>query len=229
MVPETTGFLLVDCNVTKNVIRVIDPEFYKRVKWITRDQIFHIKGSLTVALPLGIPIVFGCCGGWDPMRQWMATSHPQIPKKKKIIFYSRGGSKDTHHGRVVEPTHEKHILDRIKMAKRKYGRNEEIVIFTGQSGGKTMSVEKQFELFRSAHTIIGPHGSGLGGNFAWTNPFASNCEERVKLLEFTPGQDSAQVQSLYATYVSNFVAFCTGVEPSGSYSLTHSLLLVVSR
>jgi hypothetical protein len=57
-------------------------------------------------------------------------------------------------------------------------------------------------VFRAANVIIGPHGSGLGGNLVWTNPFASSCKERTQLLEFIPGQESAQVQSLYVTYVS---------------------------
>jgi hypothetical protein len=85
---------------------------------------------------------------------------------------------------------------------KKHNRSEELVIFDGQENGKTMSIAKQFQIFRSASTVIGPHGSGFGGNFAWTNPFPTNCEERVKLLEFIPGQDSASVQRMYASYVS---------------------------
>jgi hypothetical protein len=205
VVPETTKFMLVDGVVTRKVIEFIDPEFYKRVMWIQRDQVFHIKGSLTVAVPIAIPITLGCCGGWEPMRQWLATTHPVRPKRKTIVFYSRGGSKDTHHGRVIEEKHEQDILDHVRLAMKMYNRPEELVIFTGQKAGKTMPIDEQFNLFRSAHTIIGPHGSGLGGNFAWTDPFTSSCDERTKLLEFIPGQESAQVQSLYATYVSIFI------------------------
>jgi len=84
----------------------------------------------------------------------------------------------------------------------KYKRPEKFLIFSGQIGGKTLDYMTQFMVFRAASTIIGPHGSGLGGNLVFTNPFASSCNERTQLLEFIPGQESAQVQSLYVTYVS---------------------------
>ena len=205
VVPETTQFLLVDPHpqeTEKNVIAFLDPVFYKRIKWIERDQVFHIKGSLTVAVPLAIPITLGCCGGWDPMRQWIAESHPDRPAEKRIVFYTRGGSSDQRHGRVVEANLEKEIIKHIEAAMVKYQRPEKLFIFSGQENGKTMSIAKQFEIFRSASTIIGPHGSGLGGNFAWTNPFPTTCDERVQLLEFFPGQDSAQVHCLYCSHVS---------------------------
>lgn len=203
IIPPTTKMLLVDNKTTRNVLSFIDPEFTRdRIHWINRDVVYHIKGSLTVSVPLGIPAVSGCCGGFDPMRQWMAEIHPDNPAKKHVVYYSRGMSTDTHHGRVLERKHEEDVIAHIKAAIAKYGRNEEIVIFTGQKDGKTMPVPDQYNIFRGASTIIGPHGSGLGGNFVWANPFATNCEERTQLLEFIPGQESAQVQNLYASYVS---------------------------
>lgn len=196
--------LLVDNKTTRNVLSFIDPGFVKdQVEWINRDVVYHIKGSLTVSVPLGIPAVMGCCGQFDPMRQWMAEKHEENPAKKHVVYYSRGMSTDTHHGRKLEAQHEKEVIAHIKAAIKKYGRNEELVIFTGQKDGKTMPVVNQYAIFRTASTIIGPHGSGLGGNFVWTNPFPTTCEERTQLLEFIPGQDSAQVQALYGSYVSD--------------------------
>jgi hypothetical protein len=201
--PDDAMFLLIDTPVARNVLQFIDPDFFQnRVTWITMDKVYEIKGDLTVAVPVGIPIVRGCCGGFDPLRRWLATQHPFNPDKKIVLFYTRGGSEDNHHGRVVEANHEKEILEHIRQAMKKHNRSEELVIFDGQENGKTMSIAKQFQIFRSASTVIGPHGSGFGGNFAWTNPFPTNCEERVKLLEFIPGQDSASVQRMYASYVS---------------------------
>jgi len=203
--PPNAHYLLVDGGVERKFIDFLDPEFAKRIVWVTRDDVYHIKGSLTVAIPWSIPIVNGCCMGWDPLREWLASVHPDDhydPKKKLIVFYTRSGTTNTHHGRVVEPNHEAEIIEHIKAAMVKYKRPEQFIVFSGQLGGKTLDYATQFSVFRAASTIIGPHGSGLGGNLVWTNPFASSCKERTQLLEFIPGQESAQVQSLYVSYVS---------------------------
>ena len=210
IVPVTTRFLLVDGGVERNFLAFLDPEFYKRITWITRNDVYHIKGSLTVAIPKLIPIVRGCCMGWDPLRQWLANDHPDDhpdPSKKLIVFYTRGGSTDTHHGRVIDPNQETKIIEHIQAAMVKYKRPEQFLIFSGQTKRVRMDYMTQFMVFRAANVIIGPHGSGLGGNLLWTNPYASSCNDRTQLLEFIPGQDSAQVQSLYATYVSTKNAF----------------------
>jgi hypothetical protein len=205
IVPETTRFLLVDGGVERKFLEFLDPEFYKRIGWINRDVVYHIKGSLTVAIPVSIPIVNGCCMGWDPLREWLANVHPddlEDPKKKLIVYYTRSGTTNTHHGRIVEANHEAQIIEHIQAAMVKYKRPEQFIVFSGQTRGKTLDYVVQFTVFRAANVIIGPHGSGLGGNLVWTNPFASSCKERTQLLEFIPGQESAQVQSLYVTYVS---------------------------
>ena len=189
------------------------------------DEVFHIKGQLTVAITQGIPIARqGCCGAFDPLRKWMSEKHPFNPAQKIILFYTRGGLNNHKLGRAIGEYDEKEVLNHIRAAMTKYNRPEELVIFNGQENGVTMSFENQFKLFRSASSIIGPHGSGFGGNFAWTNPFPTNCEEKVKLLEFIPGQDSATVQKLYVSYVSpswdislSFLAFAA----------THSFVLLL--
>ena len=205
IVPETTRFLLIDGGVERNFLAFLDPEFHKRITWITRNDVYHIKGSLTVAIPVSIPIVHGCCMGWDPLREWLANVHPDSlsdPKKKLIVFYTRGGTTNTHHGRIVDVNHEAQIIEHIQAAMVKYKRPEQFLTFSGQVRGVTLDYVTQFVVFRAASVVIGPHGSGLGGNLVWTNPFASSCKERTQLLEFIPGQESAQVQALYVTYVS---------------------------
>jgi hypothetical protein len=217
----------VDCPINRKVFQFLDPDFVKRVKWFIRDNVFHIEGNLTVAIPLSVPIVFGCCGAFDPMRQWVAEMHPDRPAKKLVIYYSRGGSTDTSHGRIIDISLEKEIIEYIRAAMQRHGKKEDLVVFNGQFEGRTMPIERQFALFRSASTIIGPHGTGIGGNFVWTNPFSRTCEERTQLLEFITGQESAQVQNLYATYVSGdsflFLLFRTIVASYRMWSDTQSL------
>jgi len=208
ILPDDTKFLLLDNKMSRKFIKFIDPDFYyERVLWVPYDQVYEIKGSLTVDIPLGVPDpLLGCCSGWDPMRQWIAEKQPKrVPADEKyVVFYSRKGNKDTKHGRVVEPGHENQILTNITLKLQQHKKPEKIIIFTGQDeNGKTLSIEEQFEIFRGAHTFIGPHGSGLGGNYLWMDPFASKCEERTQLLEFMPGPETPEVHALYASYYGN--------------------------
>ena len=212
-VPPTTKFLLMETNVTKNVLTMLDPQFVKtRVVWIRYNQVVQIRGghTLTVSTPNSMPAAGGCCRQFDYMRQWVAALHPDHhpdlthERKKTVLYYKRGGSSDTHHGRVLDPNHETQIVRHIRDAMTKYNRPEEFAIFSGQWEGKTMEVVNQFAMFRTASAIIGPHGSGIGGNFIWTNPYVRNCKDRVKLLEFIPGEESKQVQVMYATYFMNW-------------------------
>jgi len=204
VVPKTTKFLLVDSKVTRMVLKALDPDFYEnRIKWIERDEVYEIKGNLTVALRNSFQITIGCCGAFDPMRRWMAEAHPELPEKRTILYYTRGGSSDTTHGRVLEPEHERQILEHIRAKMAQHNIQEELVIFNGRDTehNRTLPVETQYEIFRAARTIIGPHGSGLGGNYAWTNPYPTNCADRTQLLEFIPGTDSAVVQTYaFTTY-----------------------------
>ena len=153
-----------------------------------------------------------------------------------VIYYSRGGSTDTHHGRKIEPHHEEEILqlleERIRQ-KNEMNRHSnkpklKLVVFTGQTqgnnnnvkdhdtrrrtglankvaavaggrgGATTMSIENQAALFGRAHTVIGPHGTGLGGNLLW-------CPCDTTLVEFVPGPASAGVvHHLYASHYWHF-------------------------
>jgi len=194
-VPETTKFLLVDSKISRNIIKAVDAEFYEnRVKWINQDDIYRVTGKLHVAIRRNHHISIGCCAAFDPMRQWIADVKPDVPEKRTVVFYSRGGSKDTHHGRVLQ--HEDQVLHHVKDKMKQHNLQEELVIFNGRDevSGNTLDVIKQAEIFRSAKTIIGPHGSGLGGNFIWTYPYPKTCGERTQLLEFMPGTDALEVQ-----------------------------------
>jgi len=197
---------LVDDPLIRKFLSFLDPHFTEhRVEWIQFDSVYYINGKLTLHVPDGIPNVFGCCTDWDPFRQWIAEQHPDKPEKNLVLFYSRSGSTEVAHGRVLNLDTEREAMARIQQKMMQHNRgNHTLVKFNGQDGkGNTLSIAHQFSMFRTANTYIGPHGSGLGGNFLWMDPFASKCEERPQILEFMPGPNSAKVQEMYASYYSN--------------------------
>ena len=105
------------------------------------------------------------------------------------------------HGRVLDPQQELDVLAMIEGKLKQYGRDEEVVVFNGfNKDGTFMPIEQQYATFRSASSVIGPHGSGLA-NLLWTEPFPQSCSERVKVVEFIPGRDSAVVQQEFRGYL----------------------------
>ena len=73
-----------------------------------------------------------------------------------------------------------------------YGRKEDdLVIFSGtDEDGNMLSIEDQFDIFSSADTAIGPHGSGLA-NIIWMDP---RCNAGTKVLEFASSSHSTSIQ-----------------------------------
>eukprot|EP00546_Thalassionema_frauenfeldii_P001124 CAMPEP_0178937030 /NCGR_PEP_ID=MMETSP0786-20121207/25514_1 /TAXON_ID=186022 /ORGANISM="Thalassionema frauenfeldii, Strain CCMP 1798" /LENGTH=532 /DNA_ID=CAMNT_0020615523 /DNA_START=70 /DNA_END=1668 /DNA_ORIENTATION=- len=208
VVPSDTKFILLDNKMSRKFLEFLDPDFYKnRIVWAPHSTVYHIKGQLTVHIPLGIPDpIFGCCSGWDPMRQWIAEKHPErTPKDEKyVIWHTRKGNSDAKHGRVLDPSIEAQALKQVEAKLKQHKKNETIVIFDGRDeNGETMSIEDQFAVFRGAFAFIGPHGSGFGGNYIWTDPFASKCDERFQYLEFMPGPENPQIHDKYAHYFAN--------------------------
>ena len=200
VVPPTTKFLLLNRPVTHKVLKFVDPDFYhNRIEWYEVGKPVHVMGELTVpvvdAMPFSTRHVM-----LNYLRRWLVETHPTVPTKRTVVFYTRSGSTDRRGGRVLEKNHERQVLDRIRKAMIRHRRPERLIVFNGQVDGKTMSVAKQYEIFRSAQTVIGPHGTGLGGNMGWTDPHPKDCASRVQLLEFIPGADSEQVQSIYTSH-----------------------------
>ena len=98
----------------------------------------------------------------------------------------------------------------IQQSLRKYGRSEQLVIFDGTTVDKdgqarTMSIIEQFQLFRSATTLIGTHGTGFS-NAIWMD--VRFDEQPVKVIEFTPGGYKYSVDAYnfnrYRNYIQNF-------------------------
>lgn len=196
-VPKETKWILCDTPLMRSVLQFLDPEFASRIHWVKMGLPISVEGNLKVVIQPAIPNFAGCCRPYDHLRQWVSEKHPDVPTDKKIVYYSRDSS-DTHHLRKVEKHHELEILDRIRQGMIRHNIKEDLVIFNGQDEeGKTLPIAEQFAVFRSARTIIGPHGAGMLGNILWTNPLPETCASRTNIIEFIPGVNSTKVQPLY--------------------------------
>ena len=174
-------------------------------------------GTLTVAVPSGNWLFPNYSGKYNHvlfpyMRRWIHEGHPDSyypPSQRHVIFHTRAGSTPR---RVVEKEHEKDIVAAIRRTMKRNKIDLPLVTFNGKDElGNTLPLEEQFDIFRRASHIIGPHGSGLA-NIMWTNPYPATCEDRTKVLEFIPGTDSATVQFLFNGYywvMGEYILSCT--------------------
>ena len=77
---------------------------------------------------------------------------------------------------------------------QKYNIQGELKIFSGQNDNQeTLSIAKQIKIFSNAHTIIGPHGTGL------INMIYSDLS-KVNILEFIPSVECKDVQRPFNGY-----------------------------
>jgi len=205
---DDTRFILVDYHRNKELVKFMDPAFYELVDWISIEEVVKIEGEVTYIEPVGMPEMAGHAL-MAYLRQWMIETHPfnqaDFDANKHVLYYDRVGSSGVMHGRVLDADHQKQILEAIRAAMDRHGLgDQELVIFNGQKGnGEPMSPDDQFQAFRRASTLIGPHGTGLS-NMVWTNPNPKTCETRTQLLEFVVGADVAQVQCIYGGYYRQF-------------------------
>lgn len=202
VMPESTKFILVKNESDRKRLQFIDPIFEaERVVWAEERTIYRVStGSMTGLPPSKTRHIID---RFNQLRNWVLPKPSFATDQKTIIYYTRGG-KDTHHGRTMDPDHEKLLLQLIRDKMAEHGRKEHLVVFDGQENGSTMSLEHQFDLFRSATIAIGPHGSGLA-NILWL-PAADSCDHRSKVLEFLvqPNQTDIQVGGSYKTYMYLF-------------------------
>jgi hypothetical protein len=111
---------------------------------------------------------------------------------RTVVFYSRT-SNSTFHGRTASKEHEAYIIDIILTSMAEFKRPEQFVIFNGEDkNGQTLGFQAQYDVFRSANIVIGPHGSGLA-NILWMQP-AVKCTKAPKVLEIMCTKDTTQVQ-----------------------------------
>eukprot|EP00548_Thalassiothrix_antarctica_P009188 CAMPEP_0194162060 /NCGR_PEP_ID=MMETSP0152-20130528/79292_1 /TAXON_ID=1049557 /ORGANISM="Thalassiothrix antarctica, Strain L6-D1" /LENGTH=656 /DNA_ID=CAMNT_0038871929 /DNA_START=154 /DNA_END=2125 /DNA_ORIENTATION=- len=147
LVSEKTKFLLGYDEVHAEIIKFIDPKFYKdRIVWIHRDQpsIYEITqgGTLSVTT-INPPYYLGCCDHLDPLRNWVASMPKKKKKKKKkdnkiVLFYTRLNRAQrknpdlapTPSGIVLDPKTEERILQLIRKKMEQYRREEtDLVVF----------------------------------------------------------------------------------------------------
>mmetsp|Transcript_624 Transcript_624/g.982 ORF Transcript_624/g.982 Transcript_624/m.982 type:complete len:459 (-) Transcript_624:249-1625(-) len=190
-------YILLDVRNAKDIIQTTDPEFAaNRVVWAETDELFEIEGSVTT---LDMPRTReNNPRMMDYLRLWMQKGQNRTyTGDGKIIYYDRRNHKDTIAGRHVRQDIEDELLIRIHQAMKKHGRKEELVIFNGLRNrtGDSLTAKDQFQIFKDATTIIGPHGSGMSGNLLWTNPNPESCDKRVKVLEFIGDKNTAKETS----------------------------------
>lgn len=199
VMPESTKFILVNNESDRKRLQFIDPIFEaERVVWAEERTIYRVStGSISGLPPTKTRHIID---RFNQLRNWVLPKPNFETDQKTIVYYTRGG-RDTHHGRTMDPDHEKFLLHLIRDKMAQHGRKEHLVIFDGQENGSTMSLQHQFDLFRSATIAIGPHGSGLA-NILWL-PVADSCQSRAKVLEFLvrPNQTDIQAGGSYKTYM----------------------------
>ena len=197
----------------------IDEDFVKnRVKWIKYEETVHVvNGSLTVMKPLSnSPFISGYPQTGtiftEHFRQWLVESNwsekdeqeQQDKTKGKVIFYSRNGGTTR---RVLDIDLEQQLISIITNAMQSRGQDKsDLILFNGKDeNGNTMSIESQKNMFATADTVIGPHGSGLT-NIIWMNPRCSTSTT-PKVLEFASSKRTPQIQkgSIWGYYLCKFL------------------------
>lgn len=136
------------------------------------------------------------------LRNWVLPKQVSFPTEQKTIIYYTQGVQDTHLGRTM--AHEAILLQIIRDNLALYRLDEHLVVFSGQENGITMSLQHEFDLVRTATTVICPHGSALA-NILWL-PGAGSCEHRPKVVEFLvqPSQTVLQVRGSFKSYMYLF-------------------------
>jgi capsular polysaccharide biosynthesis protein len=203
VLPANTKFILPYTAVMRDTLELIDPVFVReQVYWLQMNVIVSVVGgTLTVNHPQ--KTLFNKFHDlWNPLRAWMQEKMPPAVSKERTVIYYKRTRTSSFKGRVFDEEQEQELLRRIQKAMSKYKRPEKLVIFSGNNpDGTKMTSKEQLDLFRSAATIIGPHGTGLGGNLLWADPAPKDCASRVHVLEFiTSDETSAEVQQAWISH-----------------------------
>jgi len=221
--PETTKFILPKDQTMMAIMDSVGPDFVRnRVVWVGQEVVTVQNGRLDVLVS---PIPARSSVLVDSLVRWLMNTMKTERSNddyRTVLCYTRGGSKDTHHGRVVDQKHEADIIQliRSKMDQQGLSLDHRLIIYNGQENGTTMSVKNQQRLFSTVTTAIGPHGSGLA-NVLWMLPkrngeFRSmtnhSCDPfgngirflRSQVLEFLISPDSGQVQPMSTGFGTDF-------------------------
>lgn len=189
VIPVDYKVLMLDSDIKKDMLRVLDKQLYDRVIWINVGDTIKITGNLIVSTPDCHPCIMG--GNFmKHFKSWM-YSNDIGRKPRDIIFYTRRG---TTIRRVLDEDNERKALDVVKNMMVKHNIDGDLKIFSGKNDEqKLLSIQEQIEIFKNAHTIIGPHGTGM------INMVYSDLDA-VKILEFVPSVESGRVQRPFNGY-----------------------------
>ena len=123
--------------------------------------------------------------------KWFKQKLIAKPVQKNVIYYDRSVGVD--HGRILNHECQNQILNSIRSWMSDNQIEGELVLFSGtKSDGSRVSIEDQFDTFRGAHTIIGPHGTGLV-NVMWSDLYgdATHKIDRIHSRQYRLFKSSA--------------------------------------
>lgn len=191
---EEYKIILLKGNVKQQIIKEISAELYNRVLWIDIGEVVKINGELVVSIPDIFPTIMGK----KFMPYFKDLIKPASEKSKEqndVIFYTRNG---TTKRRVLNSENEKQAIHLIKQKMKEFNIDGQLQIFSGMDDNKNiLPIRTQIEIFKNAHSVIGPHGSGLV-NFVWADL------DKVKILEFVPSVECGRVQRPFNGYHNVF-------------------------
>lgn len=191
---EDYKIILLKGKVREEIIKEISVELYNRILWVDVGEVVKINGELVISIPDVFPTIMG--KNFMPyFKSLMKSASEKSNEQNDVIFYTRNG---TTNRRVLNLENENQVINLIKQKMKEFNINGELKIFSGKDENKNiLSIRTQIEIFKNAHTVIGPHGSGLV-NFVWSDL------DKVKILEFIPSVECASVQRPFNGYHNVF-------------------------
>ena len=191
---EEYKIILLKGNVKQQIIKEISTKLYNRILWVDIGEIVNINGELVVSIPDVFPTIMG--KNFMPyFKDLIGSASENSNKQDDVIFYTRNG---TTNRRVLNLENENQVINLIKQKMKEFNITGELKIFSGMDDNKNiLPIRTQIEIFKNAHTVIGPHGSGLV-NFVWSDL------DIVKILEFVPSVECGSVQRPFNGYHNVF-------------------------
>jgi capsular polysaccharide biosynthesis protein len=191
---EAHKIILLKGNVKQQLIKEISTQLYNRILWVDIGEIVKINGELIVSVPDVFPTIMG--KNFMPyFKDLIKSASYKLEQLNDVIFYTRKG---TTSRRVLNSENENQAINLIKQKMKEFNINGELKIFSGTDDNKNiLPIRAQIEIFKNAHTVIGPHGSGLV-NFVWSDL------NKVKILEFIPSVECGNVQRPFNGYHNVF-------------------------
>lgn len=191
---EEYKIILLKGNVKQEIIKEISTKLYNRILWVDIGEIVKINGELVVSIPDVFPTIMG--KNFMPhFKDMISSASEKSNEQNDVIFYTRNGTTDR---RVLNLENENQVKNLIKQKMKEFNINGELKIFSGMDDNKNiLPIRTQIDIFKNAHTVIGPHGSGLV-NFVWSDL------NKVKILEFVPSVECSSVQRPFNGYHNVF-------------------------